>query len=280
MKTGIAIAGGGVSGFASIGVIQALEEAGIEITHIAGSSSGSVVAALYAYGYSPQELCKMLPHVNRRHLDIDVRSPLLSLFSRYRHVDGLIKGDRLRQIIEKLTDGATLSRLHIPCGIVTTDLKSGETIVCSQIPLPDFPTISEIPVATAVQASFSIPVIFRPVRYSSYVLVDGGVNCNCPVQIVKQLGATHVISVDTVTPFVKNRNLNLQSGKSILYHVIHLHLYHQMKQEHSYADITLHPDVGQVSTLAFHKAMQCVEAGYTYTKARISAIKEKLTTPV
>lgn len=69
MKTGLALAGGGVSGSAAVGVIQALEEAGIEITHVAGTSSGSIVAALYAYGYSIEDLKRTIPRFTRRQLD-------------------------------------------------------------------------------------------------------------------------------------------------------------------------------------------------------------------
>ncbi|GIM46709.1 hypothetical protein DNHGIG_22580 [Collibacillus ludicampi] len=276
MKTGLALAGGGVSGFAAIGVIQALEEAGIEITHIAGASSGAVVAALYGYGYTPAELCNLLPQLTWRNLDYDFFSFFSRLFLRKSTWNGWIKGKRLHGWIEELTDGASVSRFRIPCGIIATDLKNGEAVVCTPYALPHQTCLHDIPIATAVQASFSIPFIFQPVPYGSYLLVDGGISCNCPVQIVKNLGATHVITVDTITPFVENRENRFQSSLSILFHVINLNLYQQMKREHKHADIVLHPDVGQVGALSFRQSVHCVEVGYHYTKERLPEIVTKL----
>jgi NTE family protein len=276
MKTGLALAGGGVSGFAAIGVIQALEEAGIEITHIAGASSGAVVAALYAYGYTPAELRNLLLRLTWRYLDFDFFSLFSRLFLRKSTWNGWIKGKRLHGWVEELTDGASVSHFRIPCGIIATDLKIGEAVICTPYALPQLTCLQDIPIATAVQASFSIPFIFHPVPYRSYLLVDGGISCNCPVQIVKKLGAPHVISVDTVTPFVEGREKRFQSGLSILFHVINLNLYQQMKREHKHADIVLHPDVGQVGALSFRQAVQCVEIGYQYTKKRLPEIVSML----
>ncbi|MFC4770303.1 patatin-like phospholipase family protein [Effusibacillus consociatus] len=275
-KAGLAIAGGGVSGSAAIGVIQALEEAGITISHIAGSSSGAMVAALYAYGYSVDGMKQVMPRFTKRHLDYDWKAILARFLLRRPHLDGWIKGTRLQSLIGELTEWKNVSAFRIPCGIVATDLRQGKPLIFSKDPVPGFPFESDITIAQAVQASCSIPVIFQPVRWKQYILSDGGVSINCPVRVVKALGAERVIAVDTVTAFANSDVGQLRSGLSIFAHVINLNLRDQMAREHEWADLSLHPHVGYVGALDFHKVQQCVEAGYLYTKQRIDQVKKVL----
>lgn len=274
MKTGLALGGGGVSGAASLGVIKALEEEGIEITHIAGTSSGSVVAALYAYGYTVDEIMEVIPGLNKKYLDYNVRGILMKLLLfRRRFLDGWIKGVRLRGLLEKLTNGQKLDAFRIPCGIVATELRQGKPLVFAKESVPGYLSASDIEIALAVQASCSIPIVFQPVRWHDHVLADGGVTVNCPVQIVRAMGAEHVISVDTVTPFANDKIGALRSGMGIFSHVINLNLRDQMAHQHQHADYVLHPHVGYVGALEFAKVRQCVEVGYAYTRERMEEIK-------
>ncbi|GAX90135.1 patatin-like phospholipase family protein [Effusibacillus lacus] len=271
-RVGLALAGGGVSGSAGIGVIQALEEAGITVTHVAGTSSGAMVAALYAYGYSVEDMKLAMPRFSKRHLDYNWKAILAKILMRRPYLDGWIKGERLQSLITELTDGQPLSALRVPCGIVATELRTGQPVVFSQEPVPGYRTESDITIAQAVLASCSIPVIFQPVRWNGYILTDGGVSLNCPVRLVRALGAERVIAVDTVTAFANSDVGQLRSGLSIFAHVINLNLRDQMAHEHQYADLSLHPHVGYVGALDFHKVEQCVEAGYHYARERMDEI--------
>lgn len=262
MKTGLALAGGGVSGSAAVGVIQALEEAGIEITHVAGTSSGSIVAALYAYGYSIEDLKRTIPRFTRRQLDVDWNAILSRILRRRPYLDGWIKGVRLQSLLDVLTHSDSVSGFRIPCGIVATNLRTGQPVVFARDPVPNFHTETEIQISQALLASSAIPVIFQPVRWNGLILTDGGVAMNCPVRVVREMGAARVIAVDTVTAFANDDVGELRSGLSVFAHVINLNLRQQMAHEHRYTDFSIYPHVGYVGAFDFHKVNQCIEAGY------------------
>lgn len=271
-QVGLALAGGGVSGSAAIGVIQALQEAGIEITHIAGTSSGAMVAALHAYGYSVEQIKQAIPRFNKRHLDVDWKAVIGRLFRRPRYLDGWIKGAKLHALIDELTGSSPLTSLQIPCGIVSFDLREGEPFIFSNVPIAGFNSASDASVADAVRASCAIPVVFQPVRWSGHVLADGGIAMNCPVSVVRAMGAKHVIAVDTVTVFANEDVGQLRSGLSIFAHTINLTLRNQMAAEHEQASISLYPHVGYVGAFSFNKVSQCVEAGYRCAQEKIADI--------
>lgn len=276
VKAGLALAGGGVSGSAAIGVIQALEETGITISHIAGSSSGSIVAALYAYGYNADRLKQIMPQFTKRQLDFDWRAILSRALRRRRYLDGWIKGSRIQHLLSEMTDSSSVNAFRIPCGIVSTDLRTGQPVVFSNQVIPNFETETDISIAQALLASSAIPVIFQPVRWKGRVLSDGGVVMNCPVQIVREMGAERIIAIDTVTAFANEDVGQLHSGLSVFAHVINLNLRNQMAHELRLADISIHPRVGYVGAFDFHKVEQCVKAGYEKAWDMMDQIHEVL----
>ncbi len=277
MKTGLALAGGGVSGSAAIGVIQALEENGIAVTHLAGTSSGSIVAALYAYGYTVDELRQLIPRFTRSQLDVDWKAILSKFLLRRSKFDGWIKGVRLRALLDEFTHYQSVADFPIPCGVVATDLRLGKPVVFAKDPIPGFHTESDLPISLALLASSAIPVIFQSVRWNGLILADGGVSMNCPVQVVRAMGAEKVIAVDTVTAFANDDVGELRSGLSVFTHVINLNLRNQMAHEHRYADVSLFPHVGYVGAFDFHKVEQCIEAGYRYALDNMERIRAALT---
>ncbi|MFC0214979.1 patatin-like phospholipase family protein [Paenibacillus chartarius] len=275
METGLALAGGGVPGAAAVGVLMALEEAGITVTHITGTSSGAMVAALYAYGYAPQQLLGIVPMLNRRYLDFDWRGILYKALFRRPSLDGWLKGERLYKLMAELTHYRDLSALRIPCGIVATDLADGKPFVFANAEVPGYSWDYSFHIAEAVRASFAIPVLFRPFRRDAKLLVDGGVSTNCPVRICRAMGASKVIAVDSVTLPAAAPSL-LDGSFSILYKVIQLTLKQQMENEHACADMGLLIDVGTVGAFDFHKVGDCIEAGYRTAAAHLDDIKAAL----
>jgi NTE family protein len=135
--------------------------------------------------------------------------------------------------------------------------------------------ITDIQLAKAVQASISIPALFKPVMYKGRVLVDGGVMDNCPISAVQALGADKVIAVDLV--FADPVPESFDSLVSILARVVSINLAIQAKYITRQADIVLHPEVGSVGLLDFSKLTTCIEVGYEYTRKRIKEIKGALT---
>lgn len=279
-KVGIALSGGGVVGCAHLGVLLALEEAGIRIDCLAGTSSGAIVAALYAYGYTARELIDLLPSIGKQYLDYDYLSLICRLILRGAKIRGLIKGEKLRGLIADKTDHTRMPGLKLPAALLATDLKTGRQVIFASCTLPhgcpDADIISDIPVADAVQASFAIPVLFRPVIHKDRVLADGGIVDNCPVGAVRALGANRVIAVNLAAADPVSSSLD--SLPSILTRTISINLASQARQIIRDADIVLHPEVGGFGVLDFSRIPACVERGYEHTRRRIREIKDALAT--
>jgi NTE family protein len=173
-RIGLALGGGAARGFAHIGVIQVLEENGIRPDLVAGTSAGSLVAALYASGKSGAELASLADSMDE------------SAFTDWSFPGrGLIRGEGLAKYVRDQTAGRHIEQMRIPLGIVATDLDSGQPILF-QVGDP----------GVAVRASSAVPAVFQPVRIGSREYVDGGLVAPVPVRFARQMGADLVIAVD------------------------------------------------------------------------------------
>jgi NTE family protein len=256
----------------------ALEEAGVAIDCLAGTSSGAIIAALYAYGYSAKELIDMVPTITKRYLDYDYRSLLLRMFNPKIKIRGLIRGERLRNLISSKTNNAMMSDLKYPVVLLSADMKQARQVLITSRPLPNpgmnIDMIMDIGVAEAVQSSFAIPGLFQPLFYHDRVLVDGGLLNNCPINAVRSLGAEKVIAVDlTAADPVQS---SFDSISSILMRAISMNLSMQAKEVTRDADILLKPEVVSAGMLDFSNLESGIESGYEYTRYRMSEIKDAL----
>ena len=171
---GLALGGGAARGFAHIGVIQVLEEAGIRPDLVIGTSAGSLVAALYASGKNGVELATLAQSMDSGAIT-DWSFP----------GRGLIRGEALARFVREHTGGKRIEQMRMPLGIVATDLDSGQGIVFR---------IGDTGVA--VRASSAVPAVFQPVRIGAREFVDGGLVAPVPVRYARQMGAQLVIAVD------------------------------------------------------------------------------------
>lgn len=186
-KTGLALGGGAVLGAAHVGVLKALEERGIAVDHVAGTSIGSLIGALYAFGKTPAEIEQISKEL--RWLDISELSlSKLGLMSNKRMADMIIEhiGDR------------NIEQADIPLSIVTADITTGERV-----------TLTSGSVAEAVRASTCIPGIFIPVEWEDRLLVDGGVVQNVPLSPLKEAGANYIIGVELLAHDSANKPENI-----------------------------------------------------------------------
>ncbi len=174
VRVGLALGGGSARGLAHIGVLKALQELDIKISLVAGTSAGSIIGALYAAGYSADEIAGLARGTSWRDLTHLV-VPRISL----------VGHQRMERRLDELLRGQDFSQLDRPFAAVTTDLYSAEPVV-----------LSEGNVARAVTASCSVPGIFPPVELDDKLLVDGGLVENVPVMTVRKMGADRVIGVD------------------------------------------------------------------------------------
>ena len=174
-KIALVLGAGSSKGFAHIGVLKILESNKIPIHMIVGTSAGSVVGSLYAYGMDAFSLQKLSFSVQKDDI-VDVI---------YIPSNGFIKGEKLEEFINKTVNHTPMEKLKIPFYAVATDLEAGQEMV-----------FGKGNTGTAVRASCSIPGIFRPVRISDRLYVDGGVVSPVAVEAAKRLGADVVIAVD------------------------------------------------------------------------------------
>lgn len=180
-RIGLALGGGGVRGYAHLGVIKALREAHIPIDVIAGTSMGAVVGAAYATGYRIEELVDMAIQMRWRRL-FDLVDPTIPR-------QGVIAGNRLEKYFNTLTGTREFDQLEKTLIVVASDIATGEEV-----------RINSGPVARALRASTAVPGIFCPVKSERRLLVDGSVTTPVPVVAAVEAGAAVVLAVDVCSP--------------------------------------------------------------------------------
>ena len=203
MKIGIALAGGGVRGIAHAGVLKALEENNISISHISGASSGSLVATLYAMGYSPYYIYILF----KRYAPLICNIPSSSLFAEIKNfifskkfnLNGLNDGMKLEKFYNDVSNKKGIKNIKdisMPLFIPTVDISNSKRyILTSNTKINDEQYISDISIGKAVRASSSFPVFFMPCEYKNHLFIDGGVLDNIPISELKKQGADVVIAV-------------------------------------------------------------------------------------
>jgi len=251
-KIGLALGAGGAKGLAHIGVLQVLREAEIPIHLLAGASIGAVIGASFAAGADPSLMAKLAVNLNQSFF-IDVSLPKL----------GLLKGDKVTEIIRLLAHNKTFAQLDIPLAVVATDIERGQRVV-----------IKEGDVATAVRASASIPGIFKPVRYNDCLLVDGAVMERLPVTVLKEMGADYIIGVD-VKSWAAER-LEVNNIYEVIMQSIEVLENEVCRKYLELADFLICPNVSKIGTLEFSKAEECIAIGRQAALAKVEDLKKTL----
>lgn len=253
VKLGLALGGGAARGFAHVGVIQVLEEAGLSPSYVVGTSAGSLVAALYASGKTPAELTKVAETLQ----EADITDWMLPILNR-----GALRGEALAKYVNTLVGGRNLEQMKMPVGIVATDLGSGEVI-----------TFRRGNTGTAVRASSAVPGVFQPVRIGDREYVDGGLVAPVPVRQTLEIGANFVIAVDISSdpdgnPAGDTFQILLQTftimGKSI--NTLAL----------KEANVVVRPALSGVKSADFGARMRSIEAGRVAMQAMLPTLKAKL----
>jgi NTE family protein len=248
-KVGIALGSGGARGFAHLGVIKVLREAGIPIDLIAGSSMGAMVGCFYAAGVDIDRLYKLSKAFKRKYY-LDFTVPKM----------GFIAGKRVKELIRIFTHGKELQDLDIPTAVVATDLGSGEKVV-----------FKEGPIADAVRASIAIPGIFIPEKLNGRLLIDGGVVDRIPVSVVKEMGADIVIAVDV--SHVKS-NVEITSIYDVIMQSLDIMQMELVVNREVASDIMIRPRVEMYSSRAFTNIDEIISSGEEEAKKHIKKINE------
>jgi NTE family protein len=237
-RIGLALGGGAARGFAHVGVIQVLEEAGIRPNLVTGTSAGSLVAAIYASGKAGPQL----QHIAETMEEAAIADWTLPLFSR-----GMLRGEALAKYVNTQVAGRLIDDMPLPLGIVATDLNSGKDVV-----------FQRGDTGTAVRASSAVPGVFLPVKIAGREYVDGGLVSPVPVRAARKMGAELVIAVDISSA----PEGNLAGGTfEILLQTFSIMGASINSFELKDADVVIRPALQGVSSSDFGSRKRSIEAG-------------------
>ncbi len=247
----LALGGGGLRGFAHLGVLRALEEAGIQPGIVVGTSAGAVVGAAYASGLPPDRIESIARNVK-----------LSSLIDFTFSKSGLMRGDNIAGWIDEITQGRPIEQFPRRFAAVATDLRSGKAVL-----------LDKGAAGAAVQASAAVPGINVPVSYPGGHLVDGGIASLVPVRFARALGADIVIAVDIYCTGPQNDGL---AAPTVLLRVMRLQSCLVAAPETAEADILIAPPVSVSGMSAKDEQERAIQAGYEATRAALPRIKSQL----
>ncbi|WP_026837036.1 patatin-like phospholipase family protein [Gillisia sp. JM1] len=280
-KVGLVLSGGGAKGLAHIGALKVIEEAGIKIDYIGGSSMGAIVGALYASGYTANQLDSIFHEINFNILiqdDIprssktfyekeDTEKYALTLpFNNFKigFPSGLSKGQNIYNLISKLTlhlgDVRDFSKLPIPFFCVAADMETGEQVILESGSL-----------AKAVSASGAIPSVFSPVNIDGKILTDGGVVNNYPVAELRKRGADIIIGVDVQDSLADKEEL--KSVFEILTQINNFRTIAHMEENRALTDVYIKPNIKAFSVLSFEKGAAIIDSGEVAARNKLKELK-------
>ncbi len=260
LKVGLVLSGGGARGIAHIGILKALEDAGVQIDYITGTSMGSLVGGLYAIGYSADQLIELSRTSN--FMELFTESPNRRYISNYEKgfdertilsvpisdsglslPSGIITGQNIYSYLSRLVWSAhgteDFDNFPIPFATIATDIETGEAVVFRSGYLPD-----------AIRASISIPSAMAPHKIDGKYYVDGGLARNLPVQDAIDMGADFTIAVDVTTPLQPGDSLKTLT--EIMNQSVQYRINERVKEEKEKADIVITmPDIDKYSIASF-----------------------------
>lgn len=269
-KFGISLAGGGLQGFAHIGALKALEELGIKIKYISGTSTGSAIASLYAMGYTPDEIQKICKEKYKKILKI--RKKVLCqmainfLLHKETRVEGIIDGGLVENFIneaakekgKEMLSSFTSTKIAIAtvdtismkeCLFISEELKNKDKNI-------DY--IKDITIGKAVRSSMAFPAIFTTSNYEKYNFLDGGTVDNLPVQVLKDMGATKTIAIC----FDLNKYTPSKSLEGVLVRALDIFSHSGVEKAKEIADIAIEIYNPNTSLLSMDEIEKTVQNGY------------------
>ena len=280
-KVGLVLSGGGAKGLAHIGALKVIEEAGIKVDYIGGTSMGAIVGALYASGYSANELDSIFRNTDFTDLIQDnvprgaktfyekedsERYALSLPFTNFKvSFPQAISGGQniynmLVQLLFHVKDVQDFNKLPIPFVCIATNVETGEEVVLDHGYLPE-----------AIVASGTFPSLFEPSEIDDDILIDGGVVNNYPIDQVRALGADFIIGVDVQHDLATRESLS--SATEILLQINNYRTVNDMRKKSAQTDIYIRPDIDEFSVIDFEKGNEIVKSGEEAAQSKIEELK-------
>jgi len=261
MKLGLALGGGGAKGFAHLGILEALTEAGIEFDVVAGTSIGALIGAVYV----SNNLGK-LERVARNIGITDIPFLLGPTWPK----GGLFSGKYVEKLIDEFVHLENIEDLKKPFAAVCVDLNKAEVV-----------TFTKGNIKRAIRASTSIPGLFKPVIFEDKLLVDGGVLESVPDQAVRDLGADIIVAVDLLSDISDSHSFKNGKNPSIIEVVQRSSILAQRKIteykfKESPPDIVIRPPLSNVKVMDFHNGKSIVEIGREAAQKVLPELLERI----
>lgn len=284
MKVGMVLSGGGVRGAAHLGVITAFEEAGIVADMYAGASAGAVVASFKALGVSNEVMLEYLKEMGDYLIDINYWGIVKSLPSKFKNLDGFLKGKKMKQFLKEKTNRAMIAHVKKPLAIVSCDINTASQVVFTSHKLKTPQTIDDhivverychIPLYQLMYASAAIPGLFPPIEYQKMTLIDGSVVNNLPVNVLKAMGAHRVIAIELINRHeeekpkgvmdILNRSINVMIEQNM-----------DLASKGNEDCLYLNAQIQKTGFLDFDKMIDTYKEGYEYGKEVVDRVKAYL----
>jgi NTE family protein len=269
-KIGLTLSGGGAKGLAHVGILQALDSAGLKVDYITGTSMGSIVGAMYAIGYSGNQIDSISKLLNwddllsgkPKYTDVGIEEK--DEFSRYsfeipfdgtkaKMGTGLIESEEIwlqfSEIFFHVYDQTDFSGFNIPFKCIATDLSNGNAVV-----------LDSGQIVKALRSSMAIPSVLTSVEYNNTQLVDGGIVRNFPVSDVIKMGADYTIGVNLFAGLVNADQLN--SALDVMYQITNYRDAEDLKKQKKLCNILIEPPVSDYSAGSFSEAGKILDIGY------------------
>lgn len=268
-KVGLVLSGGGAKGFAHVGVLKEIDKAGLQIDYIGGTSMGAIIGALYAVGYSGEQieqivketdfmavLRDVLPRNSETFFEKEYGEKTVITFPVKNGKIGLPKGiskgqnvlNLLLELFYDINNPQDFSKLPIPFFCIATDVENGAPIILEKGSLP-----------LALRASGSIPSLLNPIEIDGKLLIDGGLANNFPVSILKEKGIDIVIGVDVEGKLFKKEKIN--SIVSLLNQVVSYKMYQKTDQERKKIDVYIQPEISNYGMVDFNDKAKILTIG-------------------
>ncbi len=269
LKVGLVLSGGGARGYAHIGALQVLEEAGVRLDYIGGTSMGSIVGGLYAAGYSAGQLEQMLRQTDiMAELQDEIDRENLTIYEKIYTEHYLIglslkdfaivlptalsDGQRIHDLFSHWTAGVAntkdFSKLSIPFLCIGTDIETGEAVLLENGKLAD-----------AMRASAALPGIISPYEMNGHVMTDGGVSNNYPAEEVKKKGMDYLIGITVEQDPFKAEDI--KSLDQLLLQIAFFQATRRNVEQYELTNIDIDPDLGEYTQLSFEAIDDLVRAG-------------------
>ncbi|PZR13344.1 MAG: patatin [Flavobacterium psychrophilum] len=280
-KVGVVLSGGGAKGLAHIGVLKVLEEAGVEVSYIGGTSMGAIVGGLYAAGYSAKQLDSIFTTLDADAMlgDFTPRSSknffekrndemyaLTLPFNKFRigfpraFSKGLYNYNTISRLTYNVRHVRDFDKLPIPFVCIATDIETGKEVILREGVLPD-----------AILASAAFPSLYTPVEIGDKLLIDGGVTNNYPIEEVRAMGADIIIGVDVQDPLKTRDKINGATG--VLLQINNYQMIQKMENKSKQTDIYIKPNILGFTVISFDEGRTIIDKGEEAARKLIDTLK-------